>query len=229
MTKALRVDEPVGPFASPPRAAEIALMEELGLPEFTELTGVGVGKFSIYLVSSAGVSLPVAERLGDFTPYQQHQLHQAVRKLALAFPCTPAQFLQWHERTRASRPHPHAPPGAPACSDFPLATGFMEALSGGGGILEADLKGSVPSGKIVAAFRVKPDAAENAEWWQNRMRHALRYQLNHARASRGRAKTPSRWLPLQIAAWLVAQDHLSELRVRRAVEEHFPEIDSSLL
>ena len=32
-----------GPFADPAHAGEIALMDKIGLSEFTELTGVGVG------------------------------------------------------------------------------------------------------------------------------------------------------------------------------------------
>ena len=59
------MDETTGPFASRARAAEIALMDEFGLPEFTELTGVGVGKFTNYSVGVAGVSLRVAEGLAD--------------------------------------------------------------------------------------------------------------------------------------------------------------------
>ena len=103
----------------------------------------------------------------------------------------------------------------------------MEALQGEG--ITKAVKASVPSGQIVAAFRVQPDAAKNKHWWENRMRHAKRYELKDARAVPGKAKTPSRWYPLQIALWLIDKRHLSAEKVRLAVEKHFPQIDSSLL
>jgi hypothetical protein len=61
------------------------------------------------------------------------------------------------------------------------------------------------------------------------MRHALRYKLKSARVSLGRAKHPASWDPLQIAIWLIDRGHLSEERVRHAVEAHFPKVDSTLL
>ncbi len=222
--------ETTGPFATGARASEIALMDEFGLAEFTELTGVGVGDHGIYRVGPTGVSLRVSEGGADFTPIEQHKLHQAARQLTLAFPCMPAAFMTWYDATRGTpRAGPQGQPAGRGVSDFPLAKGFAEELEAGGGAAIAMKKGSAPSSRIIAAFRVKPDLAENKKWWDNRMRHAARYKLEVARASTGRAGTASQWDPLQIAVWLVDREHLPSEKVRLAVEEHFPKIDSSLL
>src|SRR5271170_1606098 len=103
-----------GPFADPARAREIALLDEIGLPEFTELTGVGVGDYGIYRVSPTGISIRASESLADLTAVQQNAIHQAARFLTRSFPCAPAQLMTWYDATR----------GEEGISDFPLARGF---------------------------------------------------------------------------------------------------------
>ena len=98
--------EEQGPFANRDRATEIALMDQFGLAEFTELTGVGVGDYGIYRVDPDGISLRAIESLADFTASQQNAIHQAEHTLTLGFRCTPAgKFLQ-HGTTQLEAPSP---------------------------------------------------------------------------------------------------------------------------
>lgn len=225
------IDEACSPYATPQRAAEIALQDKFGLEEFTELTGIGIGDFLIYRVDAAGVSLRISESLAELTAGQQNAIRKAVRQrqLTLAFPCAPAEFVTWYDATRGEKAHTREP--SPACfvSDFPLAEGFLEALNLGERGTAVGRGKSVPKPKIIDAFRVKTDETKNRKWWDDRTRSAIKYKLEQARVSCGRGKNPPRWDPLQIAIWLVAKNHLSADRVRRAVEAHFPEVDSSLL
>jgi len=203
-------------------------MDEFGLPEFTELTGVGVGKFSIYLLSATGISLPVAEQLADFAPRQQHEIHQAVRNVALAFPCEPAKFLEWYDATRGNAPE-GTPKGKQGVSDFPLAYGFIEELRRHEEPSSHSADPSVSSGEIVSAFRVRGDERENAKWWDLRLRNPGRYRLTRARALRGVARRPSRWHPVLVAGWLIDQKFLTHDVVQRAMARSFPDYDVGTL
>ena len=222
------------PFADLTRAAEIALMDEFGLEEFTELTGVGAGVCSIFRVAPTGIWIWATENLAKLTPTEQIVTHRLAKVLTLGFPCTPAQFLKWYGEVHnnglawAAEPHP-AMPIESGWRGIPIAEGFTEALNLQEGVPTPVLSDSVPSQMIVEAFRVKSDPAENAKWWDDRMRHAVRYKMRDARASRGRAGVPARWYPLQIAAWLIDKSHSSPERVRRAIEAHFPKVDSTLV
>jgi hypothetical protein len=209
------------------RAAEIALMEKIGLPEFGELTGKGIGIHGIYRVDQAGVSLRVSDGLATLTDVQQQMVNQAARRLTLRFTCTPAQFMAWYDATRGEKDP--LGKGKPGVSDFPLAAGFVEALEQNSPSNATAIRDSVVSGRIVDAFRMSADDAENRKWWKERMGHAGRYKLDDARVSRGRADNPSRWDPLQIAIWLEGKGHLPPEKVRRAFEAHFPKLDSTLL
>jgi hypothetical protein len=138
-------------LADPARAGEIALMEEFGLAEFTELTGIGVSSYGIYRVSAEGVSIDPEHKLGDFSAAEQLQIQRATLRLGLRFPCAPVLFLTWYEAT-CGEPHEGG-----RQSDFPLAEGFVEALQKADGLATAVRKNAVTSPKIIASFRVKPD------------------------------------------------------------------------
>jgi hypothetical protein len=217
-----RIDKACGPFATPARAKEIALIEDqnFGLPEFTELTGVGVPGSGIYQVRPSGISVgPPLEKLGDFTPAEQHQIHEAARALTLSFPCTPAEFMRWYDASR----------GTNGVSDFPLAKGFAEELRRHEGPSSGGAGPSVPSGEIVAAFKVLPADRENFKWWDLRLRNPGRYRLTSARALRGVAQRPSRWYPVLVAGWLIDEKRLARDAVLRAMRQKFPDSDLDLL
>ena len=99
------MDETPGPSATPRRAAEIAAMEQFGLLEFIELTGIGAGDFGAYRVNPSGVSLVLADDvkdadLGRYTRDQQGAILAAKAAPRLTFPCTPAAFMTWYDSTR---------------------------------------------------------------------------------------------------------------------------------
>jgi len=213
-----------GPFASGARAAEIALMEEFGLEEFTELTGVGIGDYGIYRVGQKGVSLRASDALTSLTVEEQNAVHQLARKVTLKFPCEPATFLSWYDATRGQ-----PSPGRAGISDFPLAEGFERTLR-----LEPSARAgkggpSVASGEIISAFLVEENAKANYEWWNRRLRHPGRFSLIGARAAQGRAKIPSRWYPHVVAAWLIDRQHLSREVVVRVMEKRFEAFPRDLL
>jgi hypothetical protein len=210
-----------GPFADPARAAEIALMDEceFGLTEFIELTGIGVSSYGIYRVSTAGVSIDPEAKLGDFSAVDQVEILRANRRLSLSFPCTPAEFMTFYDATR----------GTNGVSDFPLAKGFAEALRRHEGPSSEGAEPSVSSGRIVAAFKVRPAERENAKWWDLRLRNPRRYRLASARAARGVAKRPSRWYPVRVAGWLIDEKLIARDAVLRAMEKNFPDYDVDLL
>jgi hypothetical protein len=221
----LKVEEVT--LADASRAAEIALMEKIGLPEFGELTGKGIGNHGIYRVDQAGVSLRVSDGLATLTDVQQQMVNQAARRLTLSFTCTPAEFMAWYDATRGEKDP--LGKGKPGVSDFPLAAGFVEALEQNTPSNTTAIRDSVVSETIIAAFRMRTDDGENQQWWNERMGHASRYELEDARVSPGRAANPSRWDPLQIAIWLARKGHLAPEKVRRAFEAHFPKLDSTFL
>lgn len=211
------------------RAAEIATMKEFGLPEFRELTGIGAGRYSIYQIDANGVSPPFQDDSPDLTAAQQDELYKAKQILSLAFPCTPLEFIGWHDRTRGAKAIDASGKEAQAPSDFPLAPGFVEALKRINQIKQRESRPSIPSPQIMAAFKVKLDPSENHKWWDTRMRDSGRYMLKNSRASPGRAKIPSYWYPDLVAAWLIESGHLSRDTVIGAVEQHFPEIETTYL
>jgi hypothetical protein len=201
------------------RAAEIALMDKIGLAEFTELTGRGVPGWGIYRISEQGVSPAAAERLEDWAPTEQFQIHRAARLLTLSFRCEPAEFMRWYNETKAKN----------GISDFALAKGFEETLEQHGRFAGNRATPSVTSAEIVSAFRVKSDRAANKNWWGVRLRNPHRYGLAHARAATGRARLPSRWFPVQVAAWLIDRNHLRREAVDRAMRDAFPAFDADIL
>lgn len=216
-----------GPIADPMRAKEIAEMEEFGLHEFRELTGIGVGAYSIYVISENGVGLSSDDYpQSDLTARQQHELERA-RKLALKFPCTPTQFSEWYEATRGEVDDKEPAKGR-APSDFPLASGFQLVMERGNNGFIQDANKSVTSSEIISAFQVKTTAAENREWWDERLRDAKKRGLLHARLQegrRGRGNNPSYWSPYFVAIWLIDKQHMSRNAVLAAMGEHFPQID----
>ena len=216
--------------ATPARATEIALMEEFGLPEFTELTGIGIGDYGIYSVSPAGVSLRASDGLASATAIEQQKINEAARRLSLNFSCAPATFMAWYDATRGvSNARAVGGRAKLGVSDFPLATGFAEALNQYEGAASNGLGPSVPSRDIVAAFKVKPGAKPNFDWWDRRLRNPARYGLAKARAARGGAKRPSRWYPTAVAAWLIDQGHLERTAAVHATRYHFSSYDVDLL
>src|SRR5947207_12750643 len=91
-----------GPSADRTRAAEIAGMDEFGLLEFIELTGVCAGNFGNHRISTAGVSFLLAEAvnevdLSNWTADEQTALLLANRLPMLTFPCTPDDFMSWYD------------------------------------------------------------------------------------------------------------------------------------
>jgi hypothetical protein len=223
--KVLHINQVNGPFATRARAAEIALMDLIDLPEFVELTGVGVGDYSIYRVDREGISLRANEHLADLAVAEQNAVLQATRRLTLVFPCAPSIFMKWYDATRGE-----ANEGEPVgISDFPLAKGFAEELRRFEGSAQHSAGPSVPSGDIVAAFRVETDKRANAKWWDYRLRDPVKYRLAEARALAGSAQRPSRWYPTLVAGWLLDREHLDRDAVLRAMRQNFPGYDVDLL
>ena len=207
-------------LATPERAAEIAGMKEFGLAEFIELTGIGLGRHGIYRISREGVTVRDADDRAELlAPSDQLRTLRAEEKLELRFPCEPVRFQEWYDATR----------GENRVSDIPLAPGFLKALVRHGEASTSHLGPPCPSSKIVAAFKVKPNAADNKKWWDDRMRGAKRYGLLQARASIGRAKQQSRWHPVLVAAWLLEKKPQMRARVLREMEQHFPGVDTAYL
>jgi hypothetical protein len=155
---AIHIDEVNGPFATRARAGEIALMEEFGLPEFIELRGVGVGDYSIYRVASGGISLRANECLADLSAAQQSAIFQAARSLTLGFPCKPAIFMKWYDATRGeTKAGTQRPPNELGVSGLSISEGIAEELRRYAGSALQSAEPAVPSGDIVAAFRVETD------------------------------------------------------------------------
>jgi hypothetical protein len=192
------------------RAAEIAGMNVFGVLEFVELTGIELGPYGIYRVDNDGVQIGLLADESTFTGRQRIDLRDACEKLCkLDFPCSPEDFYNWYETTL----------GENRVSDFPLATGFLDALGKKLPPRATSGVSPVPSTKIMEAFDVRPETAQNRDWWNARMRSAKRYGLTNARASqggRGRGK-PSYWQPLVIAVWLIEKKHLTKGTVIQAV------------
>lgn len=61
------------------------------------------------------------------------------------------------------------------------------------------------------------------------MRSAKKYGLIGPRASPGKARKPSYWYPAPVASWLIDKKHLREEVVRRMLEKHFPDVDTTLI
>ena len=201
--------------ATPERAKEIAGMQKFSLPEFIELTGIGVGNYGIYNVSREGVTLPQSD-LEHLTPSIQQSLLHAEQALPnLAFPCTPEAFVDWYDTTR----------GDNGTSDFPLAAGFLTALVG----TKASQGTPQPSSAIIKAFRKDSDDNKNHKWWDDRLRAAKKYGLTEARALKGRAQQPSLWHPTLVAFWLIEKGYINRALVVKALETHFPDADTSFL
>jgi len=206
---------------TPERATAIAHMKEFGLPEFIELTGINAGDYGVYRIAGSGVTLrfSAAETDPDLPPNAKVSLAALEKRLSLQFPCTPEQFYDWHEATRSTN----------GVSDFTLAEGFLETLLATGTLSPAHLGKVRSSAQIIAAFRMDPDDHKNQQWWDARMRNAKRYGLKDARASTGRAKLQSQWNPTLVAAWLIDNGHLDRTAVLRAMQKHFPDVETDLL
>jgi hypothetical protein len=211
-----------GPSATSERASEIARMDEFGLLEFSELTGVGSVLHGIYKISEKGVRLRLDDPELNLTEQSRVSIRSMVERSALTFPCPPHDFWVWHEGTKASN----------GVSDFPLADGFLKALGKEVRVEIIDNVAPVPSKNIIEAFSVKDDAVENARWWSVRMRSAEKYAgLIDARALKGKGGrgNPSYWRPMVVAAWLIDKDHLTKKTVIHAVQTHFPECNVDYL
>jgi hypothetical protein len=127
--------------------------------------------------------------------------------------------MSWYNQTRAKN----------GVSDVPLAPAFERARPSPGGRFGPDHGAPVPSAAIVSAFKVYDGVTENNRWWDAKMRNARRCGLEPARFSRGRAKIPARWSPLLVGAWLVDNGHMSLAAVRKALRQHFPDVNFDLL
>lgn len=218
MSSNSRVPDAAPPgLASPERAGEIARMKAFGLREFIELTGIH-GKYGIYLVDRHGVAIDKVEAEAADAAAAVVLL-AAEDHLNLKFPCSPEQFQDWFDATK----------GTNGVSDFPLAPGFLRALVEGNEAQRSRLGMAKPSSDIVLAFKVRKDHQDNRAWWDNRMRNPGKYGLESARASPGRAKKPSYWYPVEVAAWLIDKNHLTRASVMQALQQHFPDSDPSFL
>jgi hypothetical protein len=216
----MKIPSPVsGPLADPARAVELATRDELELPEFTELTGVGAGKWGVYDINEHGVTIEPYTRLEDLPPDEQVHAQRLKREYSLTFPCTPEAFMTWFDATRATN----------GISDFALAPTFQTAVRRGAVASSAPTRRSYPSGDIVKAFACKPVPADNKHWWDQRLRDPRKYDLEDARALEGKAKRPSRWYPDVVGGWLVEKQHMSRDAVVGAVERHFPDVDANLI
>jgi hypothetical protein len=206
------IPEVNGSLTAAERAAQIATLEQLGLLEFTELTGVGAGRYGVFRVSESGITFDQLP-LEDLPVSDQIALQRAVRELSLRFPCSPEQLMEWHTATR----------GTNSVSDFDLAPAFEAEMRRRNP--EVGARASCPADAVVKAFAVRPTAAANKKWWDARLRDPRKYGLVAGRALKGKAKRPSRWYPDVVAGWLVDKQHMSHSAVTRAVEQHFPDVD----
>jgi hypothetical protein len=82
---------------------------------------------------------------------------------------------------------------------------------------------AVPSERIIEAFSVMADEAENLVWWKTRMRNAKDYQLDGARISAGRLKQSSMWDPGLVAVWLHEKKYLKLGMLKRILDREFPD------
>jgi hypothetical protein len=216
--------------AGPERAAEIAKMEEFGLPEFLELTGItlklarnqgpqadNLGTYGPYTICEGGVALPGPDELEFQLIKSRQELMAAYREsMHLTFPCAPQDFADWHVGTRP----------ASGVGDFPINDAFFHTLKMGAP--RGSVAGDTPvnSAAIIEAFAVKPDPSENRQWWTSRLRSAKKCEgLLDARVSVGAAKRPSTWNPRLVGAWLIEKRYLTKALVDAAVKKHFPGCD----
>lgn len=82
---------------------------------------------------------------------------------------------------------------------------------------------AVPSERIIEAFPVMTDEADNLTWWKTHMRNAKDYQLDGARISAGRLKRSSMWDPGLVAVWLHQKKHLKLSTLKRIIDRDFPD------
>ena len=214
--------KPFVPPASRSRAKEIAQMEEFGLVEFIELTGVGSGPYGIYHIDEAGVSIRGMQGASSLSSEQEYSLRHAARKFNLSFPCTPSDFTTWYDATRGLPENPDL--AEKGISDFPLARGFLPEID----YLSTRPDKPVASPEIVAAFKVRSSVEENAKWWNERMGSAVRYGLSDCRATGGKGMR-STWHPVQVAGWLIGKGHLGQRQVLEVMRDKFPDYDYSYL
>jgi hypothetical protein len=116
-----------GSIASPIRAAEIAAMQESGLREFIELTGIDAGNYGIFRIAREGVTLHGSDDSAaqDLAPQDQVALLKAEEQLgSLVFPCLPERFLEWYDATRGET----GEHGEIGVSDFPLPAQSLRCL-----------------------------------------------------------------------------------------------------
>lgn len=205
------------------RVLEIAGLLEFGAYEFCELTGVPIGTYGIYEIDQEGVRIRLQPSDEFWTTRQNIEIRNATEGTSLSFPCSPDTFLIWYDRTRSNN----------GISDFPLPEGYLKVL---GRQPEAPTSvasqvPAVPSSKIIEAFEVIPNPAENKKWWDERMRSAKKYGLETARASRGRGGRgcPSNWHPLSVGIWLMDRGYLHDSAVIHAIKKYFPDCNVDYL
>ena len=87
MTKDVSASD--GAIADPRRAREIAAMDELSIHEFRELTGIGEGHYSIYLIDSQGVSVGTVTDMAELSGRQRHELSIARKPFHSVSPAAP--------------------------------------------------------------------------------------------------------------------------------------------
>jgi hypothetical protein len=205
-------------LATPERAIEIASQEQIGLLEFTELTGVGAGRFGPYRIDESGVNVDHVP-LAELPPREQISVQRAKRAHTLSFPCSPESFGDWYQATRATN----------GVSDFPLAPAFGAEMRRRVAASSVADRPTYPSDAIVRAFTVRPGASSNKSWWDARLRDPGKYHLETARACKGKAKIPSRWYPDVVGGWLIDKGHMTRGPVVAAVTKNFPDVDVNLI
>jgi len=213
-----RTEDASGPLTTPERATEITTLEQIGLLEFAELTGVGAGRFGPYRVDESGVNVDHVP-LAELPPRDQISVQRAKRAHTLSFPCSPEAFMAWYEATC----------GTNGISDFSLAPAFKKEMRSRTGAGTMPSRYSCPSQEIAKAFAVKTNANDNRNWWGLRLRDPGKYGLSHARAHKGKAKMPSRWYPDVVAGWLIDKERMTRDDAVKAVETNFPNVDADLI
>ncbi len=215
--------KPFGPPANRSRAKAIAHMDEFGLDEFIELTGIGSGRYGIYRIDDSGISIMDAGDACDLSPDREHAIRQASKKLSLRFPCSPKQFIDWYDFTKGLPSKSKSGQEQPGVSDFPLARGFLPEID----YLSTSPDRPVSTEQIIAAFTVGSPEESN-RWWKERMGSANRNGLTECRATGGRGRK-STWHPTAVATWMIGKKGFRQATVVAVMKEHFADYDISFL
>ncbi len=204
------------PPASVERAAEIARMPEFGLLEFYELTGIDQKRYGTFIIDDAGIRPTLDPNEAGLSARARLDIIRITDGLSLAFPCTPDDFADWYERTRATN----------GVSDFPLASGFLRALRRKERPSSVHGDVAVTSDAIIAAFAKESDPSLNYVWWDKRLRSATKHEgLFAARAQAGGGQRKSTWYPRLVGTWLIEKGHMSSSSVTAALKNNFPDCD----